>query len=344
MITLPAIGSRLGRHRSGFTLVELLVVIAVIGILIALLLPAVQAARESSRRTHCQNNLHQIALAAQNFADTKGRLPPGSEAKADPDDASIPHTFYRWSVLAHLAPFLEQNAAHDLLDLSVPLYVDSKVSVENTEAVKQIIPTFLCPSDIGRAVAFAFAPTNYAACGGTGHDGGTPFDTDGSFYVNSAIRLAQIPDGLSNTIAFSESTLGTGRESFSLASEANRQTDYAFVFAAPLNESACQTPFLWNVTNRRGFAWVNGEYRCATYNHYRTPNPPQHDCIANRTDTRDPVFRYSVYGWRAARSRHPGGVNVTMVDASTRFVPDGIDPRIWRALATRRGEEPVAEF
>jgi len=332
------------RARRGFTMVELLVVIAIIGLLISLLLPAVQSARESSRRTHCQNNLHQLALAAQSFADVKGRLPPGSDAKPNPANPDHPHTFFRWSVLAHLTPYIEQAAAHDLLNMKVPLYVDSKVSVENVNAVNQVLPMFLCPSDIGRPVAYGFAPTNYAACGGSGKDGGTPFDTDGAFFVNSEVRFGQIPDGLSNTVAFSESTLGTGRESFSMASEANRQTDYAFVFLAPLTEAACKNPFFWNVTNRRGFAWVNGEYRCATYNHYLPPNSPQHDCISNRTNTNDLTLKYSVYGWRAARSKHPGGVNVAMIDGSTRFIQEGIEPLIWRGISTRKGDEPLPEF
>ncbi|MBX3414528.1 MAG: DUF1559 domain-containing protein [Pirellulales bacterium] len=330
--------------RRAFTLVELLVVVAIIGILIALLLPAVQAARESGRRSQCLNNLRQLTIALHNFEQDWGHFPVGAEAKPYPAKPAHPHTFYRWSSLAHLTPYLEQTAAYNSLDLSVPLYdTNYKVTTQNERGVALDVPLFLCPSDLRTPVAAGFGATNYAACAGSGAGGGTSHDTDGVFYVNSRTRFRDIGDGTSHTVAFSESLLGTGPEGTSRRDLIDLETDYAFVFTAPLTEAACANPFQWNVSNRKGFAWANGEYRCALYNHYRTPNTPQIDCVANQViGAAD--RRYSVYGWRSARSRHPGGVNVTMTDGSARFAADNIDPAIWQAISTRSGKESTGEW
>src|SRR6187455_2369779 len=101
--------SRCSNSTAGFTLVELLVVIAIIGVLVALLLPAVQMARESARRSQCLNNLRQLGLAVHNFESSHKLLPVGSESKPVPNAPTFPHNFYRWSVLAHLTPYLEQS-------------------------------------------------------------------------------------------------------------------------------------------------------------------------------------------------------------------------------------------
>jgi prepilin-type N-terminal cleavage/methylation domain-containing protein/prepilin-type processing-associated H-X9-DG protein len=330
--------------RRAFTLVELLVVIAIIGILIALLLPAVQAARESGRRAQCLNNLRQLSLALHNFEQDRGHLPPGSEAKPYPSAVNHPHTFYRWSTLAHLTPYLEQTAAYNALDLDAPLYgTNLQVTPQNVKGVALQIPLFLCPSDVRNPVAAGFGPTNYAACAGSGAQGGTSHDTDGIFYVNSATRFRDIVDGTSHTVTFSESLLGRGPESTSDRSQIDLQADYAFVFGTPLTESACANPFQWNVSNRKGFSWASGEYRCALYNHHLHPNSPQHDCMSNQIVGK-PEVRYSVFGWRAARSRHPGGVNLALADGSTRFASETIDAAIWQALSTRAGKETTGEW
>ncbi len=101
--------THLAHRRRGFTLVELLVVIAIIGVLVAILLPAIQSARESARRTACTNNLRQLGVAAQNFYASMNAFPVGSESKAYPEQPANQWTFYRWSALAHLTPFLEET-------------------------------------------------------------------------------------------------------------------------------------------------------------------------------------------------------------------------------------------
>ncbi len=331
-------------RRSAFTLVELLVVIAIIGGLIALLLPAVQAARETSRRIQCANNLRQLGLATFNFESARKRLPEGSTSQANPASAATPHSFYRWSALAHLTPYLEQSNIYNTLDLSLPLYdANLAVTPRNAVGVSLVAPIFLCPSDQRKAVATGFGPTNYAACTGSGLDGGEPFNTDGVFYVNSQTRLADLTDGASNTALFAESTLGDGPENLADADLADPRTMYAFSFAAPLTDAACGAAVQWNVTQRRGFSWANGEYRCALYNHYLPPNSPRFDCMSARL-TGDISVRYAPYGWRAARSNHPGGVQVLLGDGSCRWIADGISPITWTALATKSGDEPLGAF
>jgi prepilin-type N-terminal cleavage/methylation domain-containing protein len=221
-------------RRTGMTLVELLVVIAIIGVLMGLLLPAVQAAREAARLTSCSNNLRQVALGLQNYYSAKDRFPPGSVAKEYVDRPSTPWTFYRWSTFATLSPYLENSAAYNLLDLSKPLYSSTSglVTPENIAGARTVVPTFLCPSDTFRRLHPNFGPINYAVCTGSGIGGGTPEDTDGLFFVNSKTRMSEIRDGSSNTIALSESLLGeTG------ATRRDPRFAYRFVFFAPLVES-----------------------------------------------------------------------------------------------------------
>ncbi len=296
----------LARSLRGFTVVELLVVIAIIGVLVAFLLPAVQAAREGARRTACTNNLRQLGVATQNFYASMNAFPVGAESKAYPEQPSNQWTFYRWSSLAHLTPFLEEANAHDALDLTVPLYDQSlAVTRVNTRGVALVLPLFLCPSDEGRIVSSGFGPTNYAACTGSGAGGGTPIDTNGVFFVNSHTRLSQITDGASHTALMSESILGPVKDS---PVQKDPQVDYKFLFcntALPLTETRCNSAASWNQSDGRGFAWVSGEYRCALYNHYYLPNQPTFDCIAAKIDGGQQV-QFTPFGWRAAQPPRRG--------------------------------------
>jgi prepilin-type N-terminal cleavage/methylation domain-containing protein/prepilin-type processing-associated H-X9-DG protein len=328
--------------RAGFSLVELLVVIAIIGVLVGLLLPAVQAARESSRRTDCLNRQRQIALAMQNYESARGRLPSGAEAREYAASPSTPHTFYRWSALAHALPYMEQGAALAKINLDLPLYGnDYAVTAENREGVQAIIPQFLCPSDRGVAVSTTYGPTNYAACSGRGADGGSPFDAEGMFFVNSAIRLAEVADGTSRTVMFAECLLGETPPPLTPRSSVDPRLVYAFVSSTPLTEAACNASTLWNYTDPPGFSWANGEFRSGMYNHLRTPNSTEIDCVA--AQLLGPLSRrFAGYGWRTSRSNHPGGVNYALADGSASFAADGIDLAVWQALSTRNGDEVSA--
>ena len=330
------------RIRAAFTLVEVLSVVAILGILAALLLPAVQSVREAGRRTHCANNLRQVALAAALHESARGCFPLGAESRAWPEKPNFPHQYFRWSALAHLAPYYEQEQVLRGLDLTVPLYTDLRpdaIAPQNKPIVALTLNLFLCPSDRGSPVSPLFGPTNYAACTGSGAGGGTPFGTDGLFFVNSAIRTRNVSDGLSKTVAFSESILGAGPTATRDGSSVDPATAYAFTLAAPLSDSLCGSPMFWNYTDLRGFSWANGEYRTTLYNHRRLPNDRTIDCIGVVMNTTDRSRLYAGYGWRTARSRHPGGVHVALADGAVRFVEDAVDAEVWTAAATRGGGE-----
>ena len=319
----------------GFSLVELLVVIAIIGVLVGLLIPAIQASRAAASRTSCMNNLRQLGVAAHNYVSAHDHFPSGSVAKDFPSDPQHAWTFFRWSALAQLTPYLENTVAYNALDLSVPLYGSNfEVRPENAQAMKIYVAEFVCPADEIRQVSEDFAPTSYAASTGSGAGGGTPRDTDGVFFINSRVRVGQFTDGTSKTALMSESNLGNPK-----SANHDPQTEYKFSFLAPLSESLCNGSVQWNISDPRGFAWVNGEYRCTLYNHYMTPNSTTPDCMGV-TIGGTAQTRYTPYGWRGARSRHPGGVNVQMADGSLRFVGDDVGPDVWQAMSTIAGEEP----
>ncbi|MBX3420267.1 MAG: DUF1559 domain-containing protein [Pirellulaceae bacterium] len=321
----------------GFTLVELLVVIAIIGALVGLLLPAVQAAREASRRMSCSNNLRQLGIAAHNYHSAYSLLPPGSVAKQHPSSPTVPWTFYRWSALASLSPHLENTAAYNALDLTLPLYsANLAVTAQNVEGSRVMVPTFLCPSDGAQRLHDSFGPTNYAFTTGTGAGGGTPLDTDGTLYVNSKTRLEDITDGTSQTLIASESILGQAG-----AQARDPRVGYRFVFSAPLTDAGCNLAPTWNYSDPRGFSWVNGEYRNGLYNHYYLPNSQTADCIGVFLGGGFPTI-YTPFGWKTARSRHAAGVNALRADGSVAFISDRVDLEAWRAMATRRGGEILA--
>ncbi len=191
-------------------------------------------------------------------------------------------------------------------------------------------------------------PTNYTACAGSGALGGTPFETDGVFYVNSATTYGQITDGSSHTVALSESLLGedTPRDDKSQFMSPSPQRSYKFVltfFGPPeLTDFRCDNSLSFNSASGngndpRGFAWASGEYRSATYNHYYPPNATNYDCITSVTidPGSQPTRLYAAYGWRSAQSLHPHGVNVLLADGSAHFIAGQISLPAWRALSTR---------
>jgi prepilin-type processing-associated H-X9-DG protein len=156
------------------------------------------------------------------------------------------------------------------------------------------------------------------------------------------LRQARITDGTSHTAFVAESLLGTGPSNLTERAELDPQTMYSFVFVAPLRESLCAAAVKWNVNDPRGFSWANGEYRCALYNHHYPPNHAAPDCVAAKTFGPAEV-RFAAYGWRTARSRHPGGVNMALGDGAVRFVAESIDQAVWHALSTREGGEPAPD-
>jgi prepilin-type N-terminal cleavage/methylation domain-containing protein len=195
----------------GFTLVELLVVIAIIGVLIALLLPAVQAARESARSTQCKSSLRQVAIAVHTYHDTQGRLPAGWIA-------NTPTGSPGWGWMVSLLPQIEQNALHDnLIKRNLPI-----ADPANQQAREQVIPLLLCPSDGSPRKFFLGGPggpgvtvddgpplflaarASYVGVFGTLDVEDDPAAGDGVFYFLSDVRFSDIVDGLSNTAIVGE--------------------------------------------------------------------------------------------------------------------------------------------
>ncbi len=339
--------------RSGFTLVELLVVIAIIGLLTALLLPAVQAAREAARRMSCTNNLKQIVLALHNFHDSRQAFPVGSPSKTCPGYESIPAWQYRWGPMAMLTPYMEQFNVYKSLNLDVPLYGHTGiyngpgvgVHPSNRVPVTQEISFFYCPSDRQQKVVppdaeLPFASTNYMACWGRGAPtatGTAVFDTDGLFNQSRAIRFADVTDGTSNTAAFSESLLPDPTMSFSGGITLTQENKDLVIVGAPSGGGPTLTVewcgrFGQPVASRpsRGTRWVDGFVLYTAYYHWWGPNSPIPDCA-----------RWSPLRslWQMARSRHPGGVNMARVDGSVCFVSDTLDIEVWRALGSINGGE-----
>jgi prepilin-type N-terminal cleavage/methylation domain-containing protein/prepilin-type processing-associated H-X9-DG protein len=318
--------------RAGFTLVELLVVIAIIGALTALLLPAVQSAREASRRAACGNHLRQLGVALQNFHQSQRRFPPG---RGGPP----PKVF---SPLAYLLPYVEEGSLQARIDLSsapttvvvggVPFS-----GATNLPAAREAVAVLQCPSDMfsGRVPGSTYGATNYVASTGSAFVDGNIWPGDGVFFGESHVRFRDLSDGSSHTAAFSERMLGNGEAVSTLPPNQTGLYILEISNSFPLDETSCASPSSGGTSGgwyeTRGAKWILGNYGNTLYNHHYTPNAPQWDCM-NLPQQK---------GYMSARSYHPEGVNVLFCDGSVRFVFDAIELRVWRAIATREGVETL---
>ena len=197
------------QKKQGFTLVELLVVIAVIGILVALLLPAVQAAREAARRMSCSNNLKQIGLAMHNFQLQNNHFPPSWLPAAPSSGGSVDG----WSAQAQLLPFLEQRTVSESIDYKASYKLASVIDVSGRQIPLSAlrIPTFLCPSELRDEQRYEndspeHYPLNYGVNQGIWltYNPAKKRGGDGAFMPVRGMRPADFTDGLSNTLAAAE--------------------------------------------------------------------------------------------------------------------------------------------
>ncbi len=320
--------SRLQKTRaSGFTLVELLVVIAIIGVLVALLLPAIQSARESARRTSCANNMKQIGLALQDYATAKGSLPPGGQQGCYRCD--------EWNWAALILDFMEESNLASVLVMNQPPTAKPNDMPDLSGPTNKVISTFICPSasrlgpcrteeyrlgdfppynnkfDNGEGmgvmdyagidgpndkVANPVTSKNYA------HNGGVLLNiTDQKslpgIHVSPKITFRKITDGLSNTMAVAELT-GRGYNT---------------------------------VKNLPRGAWADGRNTIAIKYQINLPDPPLN--VGDATPfTADEIF-----------SEHPGGAQALMCDGSVQFLSERMDVIVLRALASRDGGEMIPE-
>jgi len=330
---------RLKRDRNGFALVELLVVIAIIGVLIALLLPAIQSAREAARRLQCSNHLKQLALAMQGYATAQGVLP---------------YLDNSYTPTALMLPYHEQANLAEMIDFTKTAYSADSEALRTAAATP--VDVFLCPSDAETPVhvvtvdtsTFTWAGSNYAMNGSSGTgDSWTNCDpfgntTDGLCYVNARIKFADIEDGVSKTLAFTESLRGPCDSP--PASPSPDPQIYVATFGLAVDTLMTQA----TTAETRGFSaiesGVSGWYSQRLCNWFKmdatpgtimngrfTPNSPIPDLGARRIRV------------TAARSRHPGGVNACFADGSVRFVTNEVDRTTWHAFWTIAGAEAVSQ-
>jgi prepilin-type N-terminal cleavage/methylation domain-containing protein len=341
---------RLSARRHGFTLVELLVVIAIIGILVALLLPAIQAAREAARRNSCSNNLKQAGVALHNYHDAIKKFPfrMGGTAGACNNTSNCS----RISGWVLLLPYLEQGPLYQQIS-SESTYNGTSYAAYgphpwdgNYTPWSVRIPALLCPSDPGNANRVN--SVNYCFCVGDtsqGINGAT--QPRGVFGYYSSIDTAGIVDGTSNTLAVSErvvcldakSVMGGRANSIAV----NPNPSICFQQASGGMYTAAPPPGCI-----AGLRWADGNVGFTAVNTVLPPNTPT--CQTGAWDGDDGVYPPTSY--------HPGGVMGTMADASVRFFGESIDTGnlsaaaptnvigpspygVWGALGSRLGGESV---
>ena len=299
---------------------ELLVVIAIIGILIGMLLPAVQQVREAARRIECANNIKQSVLAVHNFESANGRFPQGVDGTP----------FLGTTTFAQILPFIEQGNVSDGYD-------QSAAALDNTITSSQI-PTFACPADDagGRTINVQnklLSRSNYVVCFGSNKmladRGGAPFwrnhnpadfpdldyFNDGTFGIEEARTFGSLTDGSSNIVFMSE--VLSGQDDFSVLSQ----------------DTECDIRGVWS-------HFLMG---ASSYTHFGTPNTSiaDHGALGGAgrswfvSTEQNPATRGSEYNdyHASARSNHSGGVNVGYGDGHTVFVPDTVTLQVWRNVA-----------
>lgn len=332
------------RNRRGFTLVELLVVIAIIGILIALLLPAVQAAREAARRSQCTNHLKQMALALHNYHDNCKAFPCYNQY---PATTSSPSTGYAYSAQIKILPFMEQQPLYDKIKTDSKNFYDNVNTKVDAIGENSPVATFFCPSDMRHPVYRGNC--NYPVCAGSNIAWDiTASRQNGVFRYREATPMAAITDGTSNTIMLGEHLTGDNDDS-----AYRPMTDVVRGLSWSANESTSQGPIAPTAVEAAGAAchaspsnhssagaarYVRGMLEYTVFNTLAPPNWKYPSCMTSTSTGTHGASR----GIYAARSRHPGGVNHAMADASVRFISETIDLTTYHGLGSRDGGEVVS--
>jgi prepilin-type N-terminal cleavage/methylation domain-containing protein/prepilin-type processing-associated H-X9-DG protein len=329
----------------GFTLVELLVVIAIIGVLVALLLPAVQAAREAARRTQCVNNLKQLSLAMHNYHDVYQKFPRYTYHGMWCQDGARNRPHWEGnSIHTMLLPYIEQSALYDRMnDLTIrQARVWHRGVAEMVATRRTRISAFRCPSD-GDYPTADTGNNNYVFSVGPVVEGWSDSPTMQRGFVarNREHGFRDIIDGASNTIMASENLIGDASNAMFNLQDVVRAQPFAgarlFPTAAEI-EAYGQQCFAGrdNQHSHSGRDWAAPMFMQTIFNTVAPPNwryPSCQECVGCGWMDSNGVF--------PARSRHPGGVNVAMGDASVRFVSDTIDLNTWHAAGSRDGKEAL---
>jgi prepilin-type processing-associated H-X9-DG protein/prepilin-type N-terminal cleavage/methylation domain-containing protein len=366
--------SRHGQPPStGFTLVELLVVIAIISLLILLLLPAVNAAREAARNAQCKNNIRQLALAIVNYEGVRGHFPVSQTASGvSRRNGSCEPGFYSWH--AQILPFIEENQLFEQIDFAVDMAGQCNDGEDglfdenhpNARASAVLISVFLCPSD-GQAGANSEvmgaanpAPDNYAGNAGwpslsTGYHGERPTPakynglitivnprTKNEWQPRAPVRARHVKDGLSKTALVAERLIQRGSQRDQILGGSEKTKSYHITenprTLAQMVER-CNPRYthadLMNSTYL-GRSWISGWAPTApTYMHVMPPNS-NHCHFSHSFTTGDFIV--------TPTSNHSGGVNVAFADGHVAFIPNDIEPMIWWGMGSRNGGETISEF
>lgn len=362
-------------HR-GFTLVELLVVIAIIGVLVALLLPAVQSAREAARRTSCNNKLKQSALALHNYESTFKTFPSRQMGSGTLNDVNTRPThcliLAGWTALL---PFTEQQALYEqIYSIQIQPFADNVWTLAQPVHLQ-------CPSDNGKAdpnpgrVLRGF--TSYAFCNGDDYAGSQAFPDErtnfavavmmlpiknrGVFGRHSYVRIAEITDGTSNTIALAERQRPNKvYDKGAVAVDATAgAANYVPLSCRALYSSNSYIPSatMFTTDNAPGYRWAAGNAYFAAVATILPPNSAS--CVFGASGS---ISAHLYQGVWTASSEHPGGVQVAMSDGSTRFISDNINTGnlaavaptadsgvgspygVWGALGSKDGGDVVGDF
>ncbi len=330
------------KARPGFTLVELLVVIAIIGILIALLLPAVQAAREAARRSQCTNNLKQLGLALHNYHDAVLKFPPAILTKYV--GTAMSSTCCAWG--AFVLPYMEQQSLYDTVRPGEgSIYSAVNDDPVRRQAMQTPIATHNCPSDIikenGTNPCRMFDSYEIACSNYVGNNSSDEFvasdngDWAGLFVQDQSLRLGDVLDGTSNTIALGE------RAWQFRDNNGVRYGQWAAV--------------VWGTRNKTDLSRQCDNLSVGVYK-------------LNLSGTVQPADKATMRGMRSYSSRHPGGANFLLADGSVRFVSETIENRVnengisvdpsgstneatrrivdttWERILCRRDEQPIGNW
>ena len=362
-IAMPRRGKPAVRpRRRAFTLVELLVVIAIVGVLVAMMLPAVQQAREAARRSHCSNNLKQLGVALHNFEGIHKKLPPGYSSRSigtppppnrDPDTWDAPPG---WGWGAYLLPYLEESAIDARIDFELPLW-----SPQFVDIIDDRIPTFLCPSVSGKFEPFVVLD-----------DSGAPLTIDGtqvqvarSHYVASHGQESCWGEcGASTTGVVFTDIYTSATETVTINGDASKVADGPFfrnsrTRFAKMTDGLSKTIFLGEHSSALSEkTWVGVVPGAFTHPNFTSPeNGP--DAAATLVlihagpsggeldITGFPIIHpinFPTYHVGQMYAEHPGGGQICMGDGSVRFVDDTIDLILWAELSSIGEGEATGDF
>lgn len=325
------------KARRGFTLVELLVVIAIIGILVALLLPAVQAARESARRTQCLNKLRQIGTASHNYHDAIGNFPPGVYQNSASLGGAHPVNGANTTFYAHLLPYVEESNIAEGIELRKTRSEKDaataalQMQMGGTETSLARCPSDDTPTGPRESVDPPLKPLNYVANYGTGNSntigisytfdgfissGGQP---NGPYVYDRGVSIAKITDGTSKTVAFSECLVGKPRARYF------GQLGGAYINCVLGGDGTKGEEYF--TQDWRGASWVEAVQAANWgFTTFALPN--------DRLTANGECIAFSGIAVHAARSNHPGGVNTIRCDSSGSFVVDDVGLLVWQAYGT----------